>query len=83
MSAKVIFYKMFLSKTMVNYTMIEWAIQISNALSGYNNVSKCFHIKFTKLHYGINHIAPKKLNMYFLLSKDALGDKFQRALDQR
>ncbi len=37
---------------------------------------------FTKLHYGINHIAPTRLNMYLLLSKYALGDKFQGASDQ-
>jgi hypothetical protein len=68
--------------TMVHYIMIEWAIQISNVIWGYNNVSMCCHIKFTKLHYGIDHNAPKRLNMYLLLSRDALGDKFQGALDQ-
>ncbi len=62
--------------TMVHYIMIEWAIEISNVLWGYNNVSIiCCHIKISNLHYGINHSAPKKLKMYFLLSKDSFGIK--------
>jgi hypothetical protein len=76
------FIKCSFQRTMVHYIMIEWAIQISNALWWYNNVSMSCHIKFTKLHYGINHSAPKRLNMHFLLNKDALGDKFQGVLDQ-
>jgi hypothetical protein len=59
---------------MVHYTMIEWAIEMSNALWGYNNVGMCSHIKFTKLYYDINPSAPKRLKLY-LLNKDALGDK--------
>jgi len=60
-------------RTMVHYIMIE----ISNVLWGYNNVSIiCCHIKISKVHYGINHNAPKKLKMYFLLhSKDSFGIK--------
>jgi hypothetical protein len=52
-----------------------------HALWRYNNVNMRCHTKFTKLHYGINHNAPKRLNMY-ILSKYVFGDKFQGALDQ-
>jgi hypothetical protein len=55
--------------------MIEWVIEISNVLCRYNNVSMCCHIKISKLHYGINHNALKRLKMYLLLRKYALGDK--------
>jgi len=51
---------------MVHYAMIEWAFKYQMP---YMRVQQCEHVLphqiYKKLHYGINHSAPKRLNIPF------------------